>query len=165
MQNSNNISDEIIEMAPFLSNIKKENSFQASDQYFDALSSKIQLKITKKKTSKTTVSIFSLFQKPQFAIAASFLVILSISLIYFYPNNSKKVLAQNNTIYWDEILNENNNLVDKIDEALLVEVLSNEVNTKANHEKDNITHSIQTTLDEVSDEVESAYNNDIFNEL
>jgi hypothetical protein len=165
MQHSDKLSDEIKEMAPFLSSIKKDNPFHTSDLYFDELSSKIQQKITEQKTPKVTVTLFNLIQKPQFAIAATFLVILTVSLVYFYQNNTNKALAQTNTIYWDEILNENNSLVDKIDETLLVEVLSNEATAKVNPEKNNMNPSFQTTLDEVSDEVESAYNNDIFNEL
>ncbi len=160
MKNSENILNEIKEMAPTLSGIKKSNSFHASDQYFDELSVKIQQKITTEKKENKTIKLLSYFQKPQFAIAASLFVILCISAVYFYQNKHNQVLAQNNTIYWDEILNENNTVADKIDEALLVETLIDEGITESD-----ISQLTKVALDEVLEYIESEYSNDVFYEL
>ena len=156
MENSENILNEIKEIAPTLSKIKKENAFYASDQYFEELSENIQQKIS---GEKKTINLLSYFQKPQFAIAASLIVILCISVFYFNQSKTNKTLAQNNTIYWDEILNENSTVVDRIDENLLVEVLASEITTNS------INQPNKTALEEASEYIESEYNNDIFTEL
>ncbi len=159
MENPENILHEIKEMAPTLSKIKKENAFYASDQYFEELSGKIQQKISEKKKTGKTIHLISYFQKPQFAIAASLIVIISISIFYFNKSKTDKSIAQNNTIYWDEILNENNTIVDKIDENLLVEVLESEIASNSINQPNN------TALEEASEYVDTEYNNDIFTEL
>ncbi|NVN94107.1 MAG: hypothetical protein HXX18_02365 [Bacteroidetes bacterium] len=165
MENSENILNEIKEMAPTLSQIKRENPFHSSDEYFEELSANIHQKITEKKKASKTINLLSYLQKPQFAIAASLIVIISISLFYFNQSKTDKSIAQNNTIYWDEILNENNTVVDKIDESLLVEELTNEIALTDNHKKNNINQATEKIIDEASSYVESEYSNDIFNEL
>ena len=163
MNKSENILNELKEIAPTLSGMKKDNPFYTSDAYFDALSSTIQQKISSNKDERKTLHILHFLQKPQYAAAASLVVIFIISFVYFNQHKTNHALAQSNTIYWDEILNENNTTIDKIDEALLVETLANEM--AMNHINKVANHPLQTTLDEVSEEVESAYNNDVFNEL
>ncbi len=165
MENSENILNEIKKMAPTLSNIKKENSFYASDQYFDALSVHLQQKISTKHKENYTLHLMSYFLKPQFAIAASLILILSVGTLYFYQTKSTQSIAQNNTIYWDEILNDNSTVYDKLDEALLIEVLTNEATTYNNHKTNKVHQPIENTIDEVADEIESSYSNDIFNDL
>ncbi len=159
MKPSENILNEIKEMAPTLSNIKKENVFCASDQYFDELTTKIQQKISTEKKESKTINLLSYFQKPQFAIAASLIVILCISVFYFNQSKTNQALAQNNTIYWDEILNDNSTVVDKIDEILLVEVLASEMAVN------NTNQPNKAALDEASEYIESEYSNDVFTEL
>lgn len=159
MENSENILHELKEIAPTLSNIKKKNVFYASDQYFEELSGNIQQKISEKKKKRKTINLISYFQKPQFAIAASLIIIISISIFYFNNSKTDKSIAQNNTIYWDEVLNENNTIVDKIDENLLVEVLESEIASNSINQPNN------TALEEASEYVEAEYNNDIFTEL
>ncbi len=163
MNKSENILNELKEIAPTLSGIKKNNPFHTSDEYFDMLNSKIQQKISNNKAERKTLHLLSFLQKPQYAVAASLVVIFIISFVYIHQHKTNHALAQNNTIYWDEILNENNTTIDKIDETLLVETLANEMTT--NHINKIANQPLQTTIDEVSEEVESAYNNDVFNEL
>ncbi|MEI6696704.1 MAG: hypothetical protein WCO13_11605 [Bacteroidota bacterium] len=163
MNKSENILNELKEIAPTLSGMKKGNPFYTSDAYFDALSSNIQQKISSNKNERKNLHMLSFLQKPQYAVAASLVVIFIISIVYFNQPKTNHALAQSNTIYWDEILNESNSTIDKMDEALLVETLANEMTT--NHINMAANQPLQTTIDEVSEEVESAYNNDVFNEL
>jgi len=165
MKNSDNILNEIKELAPKLSTIKKENAFYASDDYFEALSAKIQHKISDEQKTKKTIHLFNYFKQPQFAIAASIIIILVVSSVFYTQHTSNQKLSMNNSIYWDEILNENTTIIDKMDEALLVEVLTNETTKNINSQTNTINQPNQSTLDEVSDDIESAYNNDVFNEL
>lgn len=165
MKISENISDEVKEIAPLLSTIKKDNYFNTPDQYFDELASTIQQKIQKDKNQ--SFDLLKYLHKPQFALAASFFVLICISAFYFfqYNHNNNHLIAQNTSIYWDDILNENNAIVDKLDEALLVETLATEVILNNNQPINTINQPNQNTLDEVSDYIDSKYNNDIFNEL
>ncbi|MCX6230874.1 MAG: hypothetical protein NTZ33_04965 [Bacteroidetes bacterium] len=167
MKNSEDIFNEIREISPYLAGLKKENSFQASDEYFDGLSSRIQQKISAEKKEVKTFSLLSYFKQPQWAVAASLMIILSISVVYYYnhKHNQPQSLAENSNIYWDEILNDNNTIIDRIDENMLVDMLANESNSTNFQFKNTINKADKAVLEDVSNYVDSKYNNDVFNEL
>lgn len=161
MENKNNILIEIEKLAPNFSEIKKENDFGTPDQYFDELSSKIQNRIINQNSQKKTLVFLQLIHKPQYAVAA-FLVVIFIG-VYFFRNKTTQT-AQNNTVYWDEILNDNT-IIDKVDESLLVEAYIEESHNQILKEKKNIKDQNNISEEDLSDYVEKEYSNDIFNEL
>ncbi len=162
MESKNNISAEIEKMAPKLSAIPKDADFATPDQYFDNLAIKIQQKTYNKSAVSSAFFRSKFFQYPQYAVAASFTVMLIAAASYFYTNKSNNTLSSN-TIFWDEILN-SELIIEKIDEALLVETYIKESNGIPDNEKKPKIHS-NASSEDISEYVESEYNNDIFNEL
>jgi hypothetical protein len=168
MKNSEDIFNEIKEISPYLANLRKENSFYASDEYFDKLSSRIQQKIINETKSQKTFRLLSYFKRPKWAAVASLVVILSISVIYYYnhKHNQLQSLVDNKTIYWDEILNENNAIIDKMDENMLVEILANENPDYNANLKKAVNVENKNIQQDLSNYIDTKYNNnDIFNEL
>ncbi len=86
--------DDLKNIAPELSKIKKENSFKVPDNYFDDLPMKIQERILQKK-SRGYYNIFELLKKPAYAVSFSlvFLMLiiipLSISIYKDHGNNNQ----------------------------------------------------------------------------
>jgi hypothetical protein len=167
MKTSADIKNEINEISPFLSELKKENSFQASDDYFNSLTDRLQQKIHNESKVQKTFHLFTYYKQSKWAAAATLILILSIPTFYYYHfhHNQKISLAKNNTIYWDEILNENNAVIDKMDENLLVEVLANENPDYKGNVKKAINIENKNIQEDLSNYVDSKYNNDVFNEL
>ncbi len=154
MENKNDILSEIKKIAPGLTAVEKKNSFETPADYFDDLSADIQERI-RMKSSQNQKKVITLFRYPQIAIAASVIVILVIG--FFYLDNLKqKQYAENNTIYWDEILNDNS-LIDKVEEYQLIDAyIELTANEKLNDNK--------ALLNE-SEEIENELANDIFTEI
>lgn len=152
MEKKYNILNEFEELTPKLSEIKKENAFSVPEQYFEEFSAKLITKLNVNKDKKKKLNIVYFLQQTQYAIAASLIIVLMISGVYFYRTKTIQT-AQNNNVYWDEVLNDNT-IIDKVDESLLVETYIEETTTN----KD-------ISEDEITDYIDNEYNNDIFNEL
>ena len=162
MENKDNILIEIEEMAANLSKIKKENVFGTPNQYFEELSSNVQKKINVSSRESRLIKVIHLFQQPQYSVAATLIVIFLISGIYLYKNKQEQY-SQHKNIYWDEILNDNT-IVDKVDETLLVEAYINESEAVMRVVEDVVNQS-DMSEEELSDFFDKEYVNDIFIEM
>ena len=153
MEKNNDILSEISDIAPGLSKLEKKNNFSTPTDYFDDLSTDIQDKIRMKSSHyHKTARIW--FGYPQIAVAAS--VILIIVVAFFYLNQSEQKQYADNTIYWDEILNDNT-LIDKVEEYQLIDAyIELTANEKQNDNK---------VLINESEEIENELANDIFTEI
>lgn len=154
MENKNYILSEIEKIAPGLKAVEKKNSFESPADYFDDLSADIQERI-RMKSPQNQKKVIALFRYPQIAIATSLIIILVIGLFYL-DNSKQKQYTENNTIYWDEILNDNT-LIDKVEEYQLIDAyIELTANEKLNDNK--------ALLNE-SEEIENELANDIFTEI
>ena len=154
MENKNYILSEIEKIAPGLKAVEKKNSFESPADYFDDLSADIQERI-RMKSQQNQKKVIALFRYPQIAIATSLIIILVIGLFYL-DNSKQKQYTENNTIYWDEILNDNT-LIDKVEEYQLIDAyIELTANEKLNDNK--------ALLNE-SEEIENELANDIFTEI
>jgi hypothetical protein len=167
MKTSADIKNEINEISPFLSQLKKENAFQASDDYFNSLADRIQQKVNTESKAQKSFNIFTYFNPSKWAAAAALIIILSIPTIYYYHfhYNQKISIAKNSTIYWDEVLNENNAVIDKMDENMLVEVLASENPDYNANIKKAVNAENKNIQQDLSNYIDTKYNNDVFNEL
>ena len=154
MENKNYILSEIEKIAPGLKAVEKKNSFESPADYFDDLSADIQERI-RMKSQQNQKKVIAMFRYPQIAIATSLIIILVIGLFYL-DNSKQKQYTENNTIYWDEILNDNT-LIDKVEEYQLIDAyIELTANEKLNDNK--------ALLNE-SEEIENELANDIFTEI
>lgn len=75
--------DELKNIAPKLSKLKKENPFKAPDKYFDDFSARLQMKLeAEKKVVPQQKSRIIRFLKPAFGLAASFALIF---MLVYWP--------------------------------------------------------------------------------
>lgn len=91
--------DELKNIAPQLSEIKKENPFRAPENYFDDFSARLNAKIEAEKESETPVKSGRIirFLKPALGLAASFALIF---MLVYWPLNKfspKNELASSST--------------------------------------------------------------------
>ena len=94
MNNKKEIRDELKDLSPFLSDIKKENAFKVPKDYFKSLPDKIleQVQVSKNTTEQTTTQsswldrliegIAILFQ-PRYAVGFATALILIVAAVYF----------------------------------------------------------------------------------
>ncbi|NOZ47175.1 MAG: hypothetical protein GXO79_10395 [Chlorobi bacterium] len=146
--------DDFKNIAPELSNIKKENSFKVPDNYFEDLPSKIQERIILQK--KQSGYIYFLIKKPAFIISFSLilitLIILPFTISHFKKQANQTQLAYQNIEVSDlEYFDINEDmLIDEISaENSKSYVSENDENTEAviNYIIENVDYS--TILDEL----------------
>jgi hypothetical protein len=95
--------DELKNIAPKLSKLKKENPFKAPDKYFDDFSARLQMKLeAERKAVPKQRSLFIRFMKPAIGLAASFALIFMLvywPLKTFMP--SQVAIVEDTTEYFD----------------------------------------------------------------
>lgn len=95
--------DELKNIAPKLSKLKKENPFKAPDKYFDDFSARLQMKLeAERKAVPKQKSLFIRFMKPAIGLAASFALIFMLvywPLKTFMP--SQVAIVEDTTEYFD----------------------------------------------------------------
>lgn len=114
--------DELNKIAPKLSELKKQNSFQVPDNYFEDFPSRIQGKISTPEPGTLFLKLYSLL-KPQLVLAT---VMIGFGVIAFLvmqllttDQTSTKTIASNNIVSEYEAYA-------YIDEALIVDYLASE---------------------------------------
>lgn len=119
-----------------LSSIPKKNAFKVSSFYFESKTDSYEEKIhTEKSQGGVVRQLFSTWLKPQMAIAASLVLIVGISAIWYFNKKDSTVLNGDcltlACLEKNEILNEKNiqdfddeSLYEMVDEALLDQQLS-----------------------------------------
>jgi len=121
-------TDNLNDIAPFLSKIDKKNPFVVPDDYFDNLPLLIQKKCTKRQNINFWSKIYEYFLTPKHAITIAFGVILILISSIFIFNNINDNSNNNSFSYIENIIKENYD-IDNIDESLIVETLLSEVDT------------------------------------
>lgn len=127
--------DELKNIAPELSKLKKENPFRAPENYFDDFSARLQMKLEAEK--QVTISRkprFIQLIKPALGLAASFAIIFMLVYVPMKTFMSKEI----NTVA-DTRENETGieNLLDQMDEMSFFAVLT-ENNEEANFTSDDL---------------------------
>jgi hypothetical protein len=100
-----------------------KNPFEVPDGYFDSLPGLIQNRLEKRKGF--FLSLFEIrSQQWQYkVIAISFLILLSAGLFFILSNRSSNTDQYANEIGWEDIIDNNNNLLIEFDESILIESL------------------------------------------
>lgn len=117
-------NDNLKNFAPNLVKSSKENPFDVPANYFDDLPSVIQKRITERKLQHNWIGFIF---KPQYAIAASLIIVAIISVVLIFK--IQKPVNENNfftNIFWEDILDENNYFINGLDENELIVTLINE---------------------------------------
>ena len=121
-----------------LSSIPKKNNFKTTPDYFESKTEKVKEQIHSEKNKRGVVrQLFAVVLKPQMAIAASLVLIIGISAIWYFNRSNPTVLNGDcmtlACLEKNEILNEKNiqnfddeNLYEMVDETLLDEKLSDD---------------------------------------
>jgi len=132
----NPLDNDIKDQAPTLFSIEKQNPFEIPDGYFDELPNIIQSKIAEKKTVSLWKNAHAIIRKPQYSIAASFIILLLSVAGYFFlfnKSNDETVLisryAELNNLIEDNRIN-----LDNIEESFFVDALISESNIESNNE-------------------------------
>ena len=119
-----------------LSSIPKKNAFKVSPAYFESKTDEVKEKIhSDKKESGVVRQLLATLFKPQMAIAASLVLIVGISAIWYFNRKDSTILNGDcltlACLEKNEILNEKNiqdfddeSLYEMVDEALLDQQLS-----------------------------------------
>lgn len=115
--------DNLEELAPGLSKIKKENPFRVPDGYFDKLPMIIQEKITKTKSVSIWEQFFLLLKQPKYSVslAVATMAIVIALFVFVKPDGQEYQFLSDITI--EDILRENPELIYSMDETLIIEVL------------------------------------------
>jgi len=115
--------DNLDELAPGLSKIKKENPFRVPDGYFDKLPNIIQEKIIKPNTVSVWEQFFLLMKQPKYSVSlavATMAIVLAL-FIFVKPDVHEDEFLSDITI--EDILRENPELIYSMDKSLIIEVL------------------------------------------
>jgi hypothetical protein len=121
--NKYNQNDELKDLAPKLSEIKKVNSFKVPENYFEGLSQNIQSKIESEMQIKDKAKVRSIFSRTGLiASLAAASIVIFISMYIFLHNQSENpdYFAE---ITIENILEESPELIEMMDDNLLVEVM------------------------------------------
>ncbi len=115
--------DNLDELAPGLSKIKKENPFRVPDGYFDKLPNIIREKIIKPNTVSVWEQFFLLLKQPKYSmsLAVATMAIVLALFVFVKPDGQEDQFLSDITI--EDILRENPELIYSIDESLIIEVL------------------------------------------
>ncbi len=107
--------DELNNIAPKLSKLKKENPFGTPDKYFDDFLPRLQMKLeAEKQVVPSQQNRFIRFLKPALSLAASFAIIFM--LVYWPLNNYMSKQSAENHLEQDITEMEYLNMVEGIDE-------------------------------------------------
>jgi len=114
--------DELKNIAPKLSKLKKERPFRTPDNYFDDFTARLQIKLeAEKKVVPKQKSVLLRFLKPAIGLAASFALIL---MLVYWPLKTfmpSEVVETEETI--DNSDSEFLNIVEDLDESSFFAVL------------------------------------------
>jgi hypothetical protein len=114
--------DELKNIAPKLSKLKKETPFRTPDNYFDDFSARLQIKLeAEKKVVPKQKSVVLRFLKPAIGLAASFAIIF---MLVYWPLKTfmpSEVVETEETI--DNADSEFLNIVEGLDESSFFELL------------------------------------------
>lgn len=114
--------DELKNIAPKLSKLKKETPFRTPDNYFDDFSARLQIKLeAEKKVVPKQKSVVLRFLKPAIGLAASFAIIF---MLVYWPLKTfmpSEVVETEETI--DNTDSEFLNIVEGLDESSFFELL------------------------------------------
>ena len=114
--------DELKNIAPKLSKLKKETPFRTPDNYFDDFSARLQIKLeAEKKVVPKQKSVVLRFLKPAIGLAASFAIIF---MLVYWPLKTfmpSEVVETEETI--DNTDSEFLNIVEGLDENSFFELL------------------------------------------
>jgi len=114
--------DELKNIAPKLSKLKKETPFRTPDNYFDDFSARLQIKLeAEKKVVPKQKSVVLRFLKPAIGLAASFAIIF---MLVYWPLKTfmpSEVVETEVTI--DNADSEFLNIVEGLDESSFFELL------------------------------------------
>lgn len=114
--------DELKNIAPRLSKLKKEIPFGTPDKYFDDFSARLQVKLeTEKKVVSIQQNRLIRFMKPAIGLAAAFALIFM--LVYWPLNNFMSKQVANNMVEQDLNEMEYLNMVEGIDENSFFTIL------------------------------------------
>ena len=105
-------------------NINKNiNPFEVPEGYFDSLPGLIQNRLEKKKGLLSSLFEIRSLQWQYKVIAISFLIILSTGLFLILSNRFSNTDKYANEISWEDIIDNNDNLLIEFDESTLIESL------------------------------------------
>ena len=161
MNKKNEIRDELKKLSPFLSDIKKENSFKVPQNYFKSLPEKVleQVQPTTNTSEKKTTQVgwmerlmenIALLFQPKFAVGFATATILVIAALYFVQKPTDQIDGSYNSIA-SQYVSEN---IDEFDIEMLWEasVFENgESNFDNGYDINNTDEYFEEIIDELDD--------------
>ncbi len=162
MENPNNINnDELKKLAPELFKLEKKDPFAVPPEYFDDFTLRLQNRMNQKK--KTHSPWFYYILKPKYSVAISLCIIMIVSGVFYY-NYTQKQAANNNDVYWDEVIGDNNTINYNFDENSLAETLADLSPETEAEILINSDQNIKSISTEDLDDYIKSNNNDVFYE-
>ncbi len=111
----------------------KENPFVVPEGYFNALPTKIQEKIAIVKHESFWSWAMKSIWKPAYAVTLSVIAVLLVVTFLFFHRTSSTSSSSFSDITFNDLMNENPELVENMDESLLVEAFAS-VNSDASQQ-------------------------------
>mgnify|MGYP000044189379 CR=1 FL=1 len=137
--------DELKNIAPELSKIKKETPFRPPKHYFDDFPAHMQMRLTDEQQKKPTKKRFIQIVKPVLGLVASFAIILLLvkipMKIYDKKNTEQASLStseQGNTTFTD--------LIKQIDELSFISALYDDSETNNDFSEEELTLYVSTNF-------------------
>ncbi len=136
------------ELAPEFSKIKKENSFKVPDGYFDSLPMKIQEKVSEPKTISIWEQLSIIIRQPKYSVSFVFATTLIIVplIIFIKPEVQQSLYLSDITI--EDVLRGNPELIYNLDESDIIEIMLAEVSKDDPDYIDNNVKSDSSITDE-----------------
>ena len=138
------------ELAPGLSEIKKENPFKVPDGYFDGLPMKIQEKVSQPNTVSIWEQLIMVIRQPKYSVSFVFAIVaIIVALIVFVkPKVQESIYLPDITI--EDVLRGNPELIYNLDESTIIEIMFAETgNDVLNYFDNNIKSDSSITEDDI----------------
>ena len=140
------------ELAPEFSKIKKENSFKVPDGYFDSLPMKIQENISEPKNVSIWEQLIPILRQPKYSVSLAFIstIVIIGFMVLNKPDISESLYFSDITI--KDVLQENPEMIYSLDESDLIEImLASSDNNVADYFGSNIESDSSITKDDIID--------------
>jgi len=129
------IHEELKNSTPFLSEIGNQNPFSVPEGYFVDLQEHIEEKVNESRRFNFSEFGKLLILKPQYSIAASFVILLLSFLTYNYLIKPSADIPDfySESVDYEDIVKDNSIYIDNIEEYTIVQVLFDEAGSQNYH--------------------------------
>lgn len=115
-------NEKLEDLSPFLASLKKENPFQAPENFFEELPEKINNRIQLEKSNENR-GIRKLFGRPIYYLATAAASILILVAIWIFTNEKQPVTDLFSEISFEILMDESPELIEYMDEDDLIDAL------------------------------------------